>query len=262
LKEIEFIETALSQVSDYVREQYARRESLDVATKADATDLLTEADLGVQDRLVEQIRQVFPADAIVAEERGMAGAPDDPDVRCWVIDPIDGTQNFVRGLLPVFGVSLAFAVAGQSVAGGVALPVTDDTFLAERGAGAFHDGRRLHVSNVTSLALARVEVDFATPTERPPTLARVQGLLCATGQIRSSGAAVVDLCSIAAGESDAYFHAGLEPYDYAAGQIILEEAGGRTSRLDGSPLRLFDAKRGVLASNDALHGELIDAVGV
>lgn len=260
MTELDLIQSLLKEASVLVREQYARRGQVGVASKRDPNDLVTEADLAVQDLIVEGIENAFPGDAIAAEERGFAHGPADPDARCWVIDPIDGTQNFVRGLFPIFGVSIAFACGGEAVAAGVALPLTRDCFLAERGRGAYQGRDRLHVSSVASVGMSRVEVDFSGPEERPGTLRRASRIVRETGQIRCACATVVALCQIAAGEMDGFFHLGLHPWDYAAAHLIVEEAGGKATRLDGTPLRIFDGQQGALLSNGHIHEELLSLV--
>jgi myo-inositol-1(or 4)-monophosphatase len=261
MKEITFIEQMLKVTSVLVREKYLQRSQIEVGTKSEANDLVTEVDLVVQDYIVEQIAHLFPDDIIAAEERGLANIPQDPDARCWVIDPIDGTQNLVRGLFPAFGISVAFAQGGRPVAGGVAVPMSREIFLAERGAGAWRDGKTLRVSEVASVAVSRVEIDFSGRSQRSEILERTSNVIRNAGQIRCNCATVVALCSIAAAEMEGFVHAGLNPWDYAAGQVIVEEAGGKATRLDGSPLALFDSGRGVAMSNGLIHDELIGLIG-
>jgi len=270
VQEIDFITRMFQDLTGFVCRKRASRGEVGITSKSEANDLLTEVDLAVQDRLVEAIGKEFPGDAIVAEERGLAQIPDDPNGRCWVIDPIDGTQNFVRGIFPVFGISVAFAVGGKPVAGGVAIPgislpgvsvsQTAGIFLAEKGAGAYLDDSPIRVSRVDSVSLARVEVDFSGRRQRAETLARFPEILRLCGQVRCNCATVVALCSVAAGEMEAFLHVSLNPWDFAAGQIIVEEAGGRASRLDGSPLMLFDNRHGVLISNGRVHDELASLI--
>lgn len=257
MKEKELIDALLKEASVFVRQRYLHRANLCVTSKKHPNDLLTEVDLAVQDMIVDGIRRYFPDDAVAAEERDLAHAPDDPDARCWVIDPIDGTQNFVRGLFPMFGISLAFVRGGAAVAGGVALPMSGDSFTAEAGSGAYLGATRLRVSDIPRVSLARVEVDFSGPPERPDTLRYASRMICEAGQVRCACATVTALCQIAAGEMDAFVHVGLNPWDYAAGQLIVEEAGGKATRLDGTPLRVFDSGKGALISNGPLHEELL-----
>ena len=135
MSELELIEEAFDALIPYVRERHEDREYLDISSKSHANDLVTEVDIEVQRQLVSLIQEAFPDDVVVGEEGRYARYPGDPCARAWLIDPIDGTQNFVRSLLPEFGISIAFSRGGLPVAGGVAFPVTGDVFLAERGAG-------------------------------------------------------------------------------------------------------------------------------
>lgn len=257
MKEIEFIEHFLRQNLPYVREKYAARAAITVTSKSDANDLLTEVDLTLQKRAVEQIREFFPGDSIVAEEGEFCQYSTRLQGRCWVMDPIDGTNNFVRGLFPIFAVSLALAMRNVPVAAGVLLPGTGDVFLAERGEGAFRNGSRLSVSGVNQAAHARMDIDFATREDRFELLRRGSAVMTGIGQIRCHGSAVASITQIATADIEAYLHMNLSPWDYAAAQLLVEEAGGSSTRLDGSTLYLFDEKRGVLLSNGAVHDEIL-----
>ncbi|MCL4218575.1 MAG: inositol monophosphatase [Candidatus Hydrogenedentes bacterium] len=259
--ELRFLNEVFDYTGPMLREKYAQRKQLIIETKRDENDLMTEADVAVQEWVIKQIQRVFPTDFIVAEEHGMAVFPEDPNRRAWVLDPIDGTQNFIRGLYPAFGVSLALAIDGRPVVGGVLLPETDDRFLAVHGEGATRNGARLTVSTIDKAAYARVEIDFSWPGDRERTIKAATPLLRAIGQIRCHCAAVIGLCSVATGDMDGFFHVALNPWDYAAAQLIAEEAGGRSSRLDGSPLHLFDGSDGVLITNGLLHDELLAVLG-
>jgi myo-inositol-1(or 4)-monophosphatase len=256
MTELEFIQTTLDELAVFVRQKYAMRESLSITAKRDPNDLVTEVDLAVQEEIQRRIAQVFPGDAIVGEENGMTGFPSGSDTRAWVIDPIDGTQNFVRGLFPAYGISLGFAVGGIPVAGGVAVPGNGQLFLAERGEGAFRNGERIHVSAVDQISRVRAEVDFAGMVDRAATLRHFGPFVETVGQVRCHCAAVIGLCSIATGDMDAYVHVTLNPWDYAAGMIIVQESGGMITRLDGAPINLFDGGNGVLGSNGVIHDEL------
>lgn len=257
MKEITLIENFLKENADYVREKYADKSGLTVSAKTSANDLLTEVDLTVQKRFVDRAASVFPADLIVGEEGAFSRYPDDRKARCWIIDPVDGTNNFVRGLFPIFGISIAFAVRGEVAAAGVLLPMTGDLFLAEHGAGSFRNGKPLHVSEVQQVDEAFVHIDFCTPAHRPLLLERTGKVLKSAGQIRCHGSAVASICQIATGDVDGYVHMGLDPWDFAASKLIVEEAGGMSSRLDGRPLRVFDHKSGLVISNGAIHRELL-----
>lgn len=257
MSEIAFIEKFLRNNQDYTLAKYAARQELTITSKSDANDLLTEVDLTLQKRAVEEIQQAYPGDAIVAEEGEFSKYPENPGDRCWIMDPIDGTNNFVRGLFPIFGISIAFAKQGSAVAGGVLLPATGDLFLAERGKGATHNGKRARVSAIQAVAKGRLDIDFSTTRDRREMVQRAAGIMYKMGQIRCHGSAVASICQIASGDIDAYLHMSLSPWDYAASQLIVEEAGGMATRLDGAPLPLFDGGKGVLISNGAIHEELL-----
>ena len=257
MTEVELIAHAFETLGPYVMERRADREHLGISSKSHANDLLTEVDIETQRRIVAMIGEAFPGDVIVGEEEGYTRYPGDPGARAWIIDPIDGTQNFVRSLLPEFGISIACVQGNAFVAGGVAFPGTGDVFLAERGAGASRNGRPIRVSDVASLALARVEIDLDGPHKRQPTLDRAGTILLNAGQVRCHCAAVLGLCSIASGDADAYVHVSLRPWDYAAGLLLVEEAGGRSSDLSGHPVRVFGENDGLLISNGRIHEELL-----
>lgn len=260
VKELQFIEAMLRETAAYVRERYADRGAVEVTVKKEASDLLTEVDLEVQRRVVARLAKEFPSDFVVAEEFGLDRNPTDPGCRCWLLDPIDGTQNFVRGLFPIFGTSLAFAVGGETAAGGIILPIGEDLFLSERGAGAVRNGKPLRVSTVNDIRRAKLEFDFVRLSGREEALGTAREALRSFGAVRSKGCAVAALCSIASGDADAYLHVGLQPWDYAAGALIVAEAGGKSSRLDGSPIAMFDGRRGLLASNGLLHETMVGLI--
>ncbi len=260
MREIDFIELFLRENAAYVRNKFNDKSGLTVSTKAHAGDLLTEVDLTIQKRFVDKVTATFPDDIVVGEEGEFARYPRPGESRVWVIDPIDGTYNFVRGLYPVFGISIAFTVNGECIAGGVLLPMSDDLFLAERGSGSYHNGHRLRVSDVRQANEACIQVDFSDLEDRKALIKRALDMLRTVGQLRSIGSAVASICQVAMGEAEGYLHMSLCPWDYAASQLIVEEAGGMASRLDGSPLRLFDNRSGVLITNGAIHREMLGLI--
>jgi len=260
MTELKFIERFLRANWTYAQEKFAEREQLTVTEKSGATDLLTEVDLTLQKRAVEEIGTLFPDDGILAEEGEHAQLPKDPNARCWVIDSIDGTNNFVRGVFPIYAISLAFAEKGVPVAAGVLLPGVDMIMLAQRGEGAFCNGDRMRVSDVKHAAEARVDVDFSSIGDRQTLLAKAAELITGAGQPRSHGSAVSSIAQIATGSVDAYIHMNLSPWDYAAAWLIVEEAGGMATRIDGRSLPLFEGKEALLLSNGAIHDELLDLI--
>lgn len=258
MSELEFIASFLAEISPFVDRRYADKGSLGITTKQSPSDLLTEVDLAVQKMAVERIAAAFPDDIVIAEEGDHAQWSTHAPERSWIMDPIDGTQNFVRGIFPAYGVSLAFARGKQVVAAGVSMATAKRTYLAERGAGATCNGVRVRVSEVADLPSARLEVDFAYPGKRAATLRTADRLMREVGQIRCHGAAVVGICAVATGDAEAYLHVCLNPWDYAAAQLVCEEAGGKVTRLDGAPAFPFDADQSFLATNGLLHQALLE----
>lgn len=260
MSEYDFISTLLNDLSPILAEYYRNKSSLNVSHKIDANDLLTEADEAIQQQIMDRIHAIYPDDYILAEELGMNTVPENRDTRCWIIDPIDGTQNFVRGLFPVFGISVAFAENQIVQAGGVDMSLLGKRFLARRDHGAMCNNSPIRCSPVETLSMARVEIDFGHPSTRQPALDGFRDIMLQAGQVRCHCAAVVGLCSVAAGEMDAYFHTFLNPWDFAASQLIIEEAGGKFTRLDGSKIELFDPGEGLMATNGTIHDECIRAL--
>ena len=258
--DLEFIQDFLRRNWDYVLEKYRDRSRLTVTSKAEPADLLTEVDLTIQKRFSDAVAETFPTDLVVGEEGGLGKVPANPRGRVWVIDPIDGTYNFVRGMNPMFGISIALVVDGLARAAGVAFPIGGQVFLADQGEGSFCNGCPLRVSDVQHLAEACVEIDFSGAEDKKAFLSRATGVIRQTGQIRCQGSAVGGICQIATGDVDGYLHMFLKPWDYAAAQLIAEEAGAVATRLDGSPLRVFDGRDGVLISNGAVHEALLGCV--
>jgi myo-inositol-1(or 4)-monophosphatase len=262
MSELHFIEDILKKTGEYVRTNYVNRRLLPVHSKSHANDFLTEVDINVQKQLVAEIQKTFPGDSILAEESGFSVYPDKPPERCWAIDPIDGTQNFLRGLFPAFGISLALIEGGVIAAGGVFMPIQGDLFLAAAGEGAAKNNAPTRVTDTAELALARVDIDFNGPVNREEMIRRSRKLLGRAGQIRSHSCSVVGFCSVAAGEQDIYMVLGANTWDIAAGLILVTESGGTVTRFDGSPVDLFDSRKDVLVSNGAVHSLCLEEIAL
>jgi myo-inositol-1(or 4)-monophosphatase len=209
-----------------------RRAGLAVTTKSSATDVVTDADQAVERYLVDELSRVRPGDAVLGEESGAQAATAASRVR-WVIDPIDGTVNFLLGL-PHFAVSIAAEIDGEIVAGCVHNPVSGLLFHAARGHGAFLGDERLTGPRVVPLAQAVVATGFAYDDARRARQGRVAGeLLGHVGNLRRLGSAALDLCALAAGWVDAYYEGPLGEWDFAGGLLIATEAGVELSGLAG-----------------------------
>ena len=227
----------------------------DVETKSTDTDVVTAADKAVERQVVEALRAVRPGDGVLGEEYGDSAATGSPTVR-WILDPIDGTVNYLYGL-PNYAVSLAAAAGGVVVAGVVINAATGDEWTATLGGGAWRGDRRLGGSVRTSLAQSLVGTGFGYDAERRAHQGAVLArLITRVRDIRRFGAAALDLAAVAEGTLDAYFEKGLNPWDHAAGGLIAAEAGLTVAGLRGAPPGLAM----VLAAPPAIFGTLHDAL--
>ncbi|GLY69766.1 inositol monophosphatase [Amycolatopsis taiwanensis] len=208
-------------------------ERVRVETKTSETDVVTAVDRASEELIRRRLAELRPGEAVLGEEGGgvapAASVEGDADPVTWVVDPIDGTVNFLYGS-PVFAVSVAAQISGASVAGAVVEPISGRCWTASRGDGAWLDGRRLRVSAPERLDLALVGTGFAYLAERRSRQARmIAGLLDRVRDVRRPGSGALDLCSVAAGWTDGYLEHGLHRWDWAAGALIAAEAGAVVS---------------------------------
>ncbi|MEE9465671.1 MAG: inositol monophosphatase family protein [Candidatus Neomarinimicrobiota bacterium] len=242
---------AAREAGGIIMEHYRQLQQVE---KKGAVDLVTEADLACEAAIVGTIRRSFPEHAIIAEEGDyqQVGAND----HRWVIDPLDGTTNYVHGL-PIFAVSIGFQVREETELGVVLNPAQGEEFVAVKGQGATLNGEPIHVSKVdhlqdallvTGFAYRHDEVFFRSFDLYKELHDRCQG-------VRRLGAAALDLCYVAAGRLDAFYEANLNPWDICAGALVCRESGGITTDWCGKPLP-FSGER-VLASNGRLHEEVM-----
>lgn len=231
------------------RDGRAREGVAAATTKSSATDMVTEFDRASEALIVRGIHAARPHDAIVGEEG--TDAPGTSGVH-WLIDPIDGTTNFLYGL-PGWAVSIAALTSDGAQVGAVFVPATDELFTATAGGGAFLNGTRIHCSLADDLSLALVATGFSyLPDRRAAQARRVAALLPRVRDLRRLGAAAPDLCNLAAGRVDVYFEQWLGPWDLAAGELIAREAGCITGSLDGGAVR----PSSVLAAGPGLFGPM------
>jgi myo-inositol-1(or 4)-monophosphatase len=231
-------------------------------------DLVTEADVAAQRTIERRLTAQFPNFYFIGEEGpATARLPTDaspPSARSdcgWIVDPLDGTTNFVHGM-DDFCVSVALRYRNEIVAGVIYDPVRDQLFSAGRGRGAYLNGDRLQVSRVAALSDALVAASFAARVPPgSPEVHRFVQVLAHAQAIRRLGSAALNLAYLAAGRLDAYWASSVQLWDVAAGLLCVEEAGGRISSLDGSPLDL-DRPWFAAAATGPLHEELLEALRV
>ena len=232
---------------------------LDVAYKDARANLVTAADREAQRQVTAMILATFPRHLVNGEE-GTAGNPDSSHV--WYVDPLDGTTNYAHGI-PFFCVSVALRAYGRTVAGAVYDPLHDELYAASAGGGATLNGAPLRVSPVDrldrSLVVAQAQTVDAAEIRAYARL--VERLMSVAGGVRSLGSPALTLCAIAAGRLEAYCEYAMDAWDIAAGQLILEQAGGRLTLFDGRPHESAD-RVDVVASNGHIHPELITALAV
>ncbi len=213
-----------------------------VETKSSGTDMVTEMDRASERLIVDGILARRPGDGVLGEEG--AARTGTSGVR-WVIDPLDGTTNYLYGF-PSFGVSIGVEVDGLSIAGAVRDAVHGETFTAVRGGGSWCGARRLSVEGPSTLSLALVGTGFSYDAGRRSLQAEVlRGVASEVRDLRRAGAAALDVCWVAAGRLDAFFEHGLAPWDWAASSLIASEAGATVAILErthvAAPPQLFDA---------------------
>ena len=216
-------------------------------------DLVTVADRTSEKLIVERLRSYFPAHGIVAEE---GGGHTSPSEYRWYVDPLDGTTNFAHSF-PIFNVTLALEQAGEMLVGVVFDPIRQEMFTAERGSGAYLNNRRIRVSAPSRLEDSLMCTGF--PSRRRHLDVNVHfyhQLAMATHGVRRTGSAAIDLAWVACGRLDAFWEFGLNPWDMAAGRLLVAEAGGQVSDMKGQAHRLTSPH--LLADNGHLHEQILE----
>lgn len=248
---------AADKAARRLKRDFGEVENLQVSRKGPA-DFVSTADLRAEKILREELGRARPEYAFLMEESGHTAAPapgaDTP--RRWIVDPLDGTTNFLHGL-PHFAISIALEERGEIIAGVVYDPIKEEMFWAEKGAGAYLNDRRIRVSGRATLAAALVGTGapFLGHGEAPQFLAELNAVMGATAGVRRWGAAALDLAYVAAGRFDAYWERDLSPWDTAAGIALVREAGGYVSEVNGKPFHLDSPS--IMAGNDTLHPAIV-----
>jgi len=262
---VNVMEGAARKAARALVRDFGEVEQLQVSRKG-PSDFVSAADLRAEKILFHELRKGRPGFGLTMEESGSLPGADDPDAPDtagddrWIVDPLDGTTNFLHGV-PHFAVSIAHEEKGQVVAGAVYQPLTDELFWAVRGGGAFLNHRRLRVSSrsVMADALLATGLPYRGKPKHPAYGATLEAVLPAVAGVRRFGAASLDLAWVAAGRYDGFWEFDLESWDVAAGLLLVREAGGTASDARGRDRAWSGAE--VLASNTALHGDLRRIVG-
>jgi myo-inositol-1(or 4)-monophosphatase len=251
-----FLATAVEIVLRAGDIQLSRQQSGFRIDKKGIRDLVTEVDLECERMCRSVIAERFPDHDILAEELSSGPGQQATARHRWVFDPVDGTTNYAHGL-PIFCASLALEVDGQPEVAAVYDPTRKELFTAERGQGAYLNGTSLAVSNATDVLESLLVTGF--PYDVHKRAGDLVGLFAAflgrARAVRRLGSAALDLCYVAAGRFEAFWEQYLKPWDVAAGVLLVTEAGGRVSGMDGSP---FNATAGhLVASNGGIHDEML-----
>jgi len=223
-------------------------------------DLVTEVDRQSEEFLISKIHNMHPGDTIIGEESGTVKGNGGGKSGQWLVDPLDGTLNYAHGV-PIFSVSIAYALDGQVQLGVVYDPMQDECFHAVRGQGAYLNGNRIQVSDVQEMVGAMLCTGFPydVHTTENNNLNYFAGFMRQAQAIRRLGSAAIDLCYVAAGRLDGFWELSLNAWDIAAGMLCVEEAGGVVSDMAGKPIELVPPYS-IVASNKVLHPKMMEII--
>jgi myo-inositol-1(or 4)-monophosphatase len=218
-------------------------------------NLVTDIDRAAEEIILGIIKKEFPGDEILAEESGQSG--DKRTNRRWLVDPIDGTTNFAHSY-PFFCVSIALEEAGKLQMGVVLNPISNELFWAEAGGGAWLNDKALKVSKINKLEESLLSTGFSS--SNGSNMERFKHLTSITHGVRRDGSAALDMCFIACGRTEGYWELRISAWDIGAGMLILQEAGGKVTNMQGNKLDLSPGRFNLVASNGLIHDQLIAAL--
>ncbi len=243
---------AAREAGRFLKENVGKVRNIEIK-KGEERNLVSEIDRGAERIIIDIIKQKYPSHEILAEESGGSTSP--AEYR-WVIDPLDGTTNYLHAL-PLFCVSIGVEHKGEIVAGAVFDPSSGELFSGERGAGAFLNGKKIHVSRAARLIESLMVTGFPYDIADNPDHAveHFVSMLMEGQGVRRLGSAALDLCYIAAGRLDGYWEVHLNPWDMAAGMLFVREAGGRVTDFHGVESTIY--RKQVLASNGLIHEAML-----
>ncbi len=228
----------------------------EISYKEGVNNLVTDVDKKCEKLIIDKIKEDFPTHSILAEESGN----EDGDISYkWVIDPIDGTTNYTHAF-PFFCVSIGFFMDGSAKVGVVYEPSRDELFVAEEGKGALLNGKKISVSKNNRVQDSLIATGFAYTIEgKIDNIDDFLTMLRSARAVRRAGSAAIDLCYVACGRFDGFWEKGLAPWDTAAGQLMIKEAGGMVTTLGGDSFDIY--KKEILATNSEIHREMMSLLG-
>ncbi len=246
---------AAKEAGKYLKYSVGKVKSVEMK-QGEERNLVSEIDKGSEAKIISIIKRHYPNHAILAEESGASSATADYK---WVIDPLDGTTNFLHGL-PVFCVTIGIEYKGEIVAGVVYDPNLEELFTAEKGSGAFLNGKRMKVSSATKLIDSLLVTGFPYDIGKNPNNAvgHFVNFLMEGQGIRRLGSAALDLSYVAAGRFDGFWEVNLNPWDMAAGVLFVREAGGIVTDFSGAPSSIYTKQ--VLATNGVIHEAMLSVL--
>jgi myo-inositol-1(or 4)-monophosphatase len=247
-------ETAL-KAGKYLKKQFYLPKSI---THKSEIDIVTNCDLKSEETIIKSIKKVFPAHQFLAEETANTNKKPIKGYR-WIIDPIDGTTNFAHGY-PMFSVSIALEYNSEIITGVAYIPLLDELFYAEKGKGAYLNGKKISVSKTKRLSNSLLSTGFPYDIwKNPEEILEYNNRFQKKAQgIRRDGSAVIDLCYTACGKFDGFWEARLKPWDTASGILILKEAGGKVSDFKNNRYSIFS--NSIVATNGHIHSQMLDVL--
>ena len=256
LKEVQAVALAAARDAASIHQRHVGNVAMHEWSNKGSADFVTHVDHEAENCILDHIRRAFPDHAIMAEESAGDGDPGWADAEwLWLVDPLDGTTNFLHGY-PMYAASVAAARNGVVMAGAVVCSPTGDEWSAARGSGVTQNGRSIRVSGITDLRSSLIGTGFPFKMLHlmPDYLKQFDQVMRSSSGVRRAGSAALDLCHVAAGYFDGFWELDLKPWDYAAGLLFVEEAGGVVTGLDGA-VNLF-GHGGVIAGNPHIHRAL------
>ncbi|MCA2005141.1 MAG: inositol monophosphatase [Ignavibacterium sp.] len=241
------------EAGEIIRNAYRTKFSIEIKEN-NIKNLVTEVDKKSEQTIIEFIRKNFPSHNILAEEGGEKKSSSD---YIWVIDPLDGTTNFAHGL-PIFSVSIGVQYKEETIAGVVYDVMRDVVCSAEKGSGAFENGKKISVSSNEKIEESLLVTGFPYNVAQNPEKAfeRFIVMLKTARAVRRLGSAAIDFCYVANGVFDGFWEVHLNPWDICAGKLIVEEAGGKVTDFNGNPISIFN--KTILSTNGKIHNKMIE----